>query len=235
MSFNELIIDTTTPEDNESMYIHPSRLNTTKYLAPNIFDHALIKHSTVEQITSNGLSGIFASLKPLGKINIIVHQPIGVMVFYDSKQIEANLKLAGFENIKINDINYEDEISKHNIQTQEIEAEKPESKRNPEVAIEIKKEIYKEKKPIENNKVISVKVTHNSSNDYNNSYKPINKTYVRKEIREEIVEEKKEEIIDNQKPKNKTYVREFKEENVENNNQKSGGKGYFRRRFKAGN
>ena len=67
MSFNELIIDTTTPEDNESMYIHPSRLNTTKYLAPNIFDHALIKHSTVEQITSNGLSGIFASLKPLGK------------------------------------------------------------------------------------------------------------------------------------------------------------------------
>ena len=236
MSFSELIIDSIEPKENEeAMYIKPSRFNTTKYLSQNIFDQATIRHCSVDQITSNGLSGIFSSLKPLGKINVIVHQPIGVMVFYDSKQIEANLKLAGFENIKIKDINYNDEVTQHEIQTQEIEAEKPESKRNSEVAIEIKKEIYKEKKPIENNKVISVKVTHNSSNDYNNSYKPINKTYVRKEIREEIVEEKKEEIIDNQKPKNKTYVREFKEENVENNNQKSGGKGYFRRRFKAGN
>ena len=157
MSFNELIIDSIDPEDNtEAMYIKPSRMNSTKYLSQNIFDHATVKHCSVEQITSNGLSGIFASLKPLGKINIIVHQPIGVMVFYDSKQIEANLKLAGFENIKIKDINYDDEVTQHEIQTQEIEAEKPESKRNSEVAIEIKKEIYKEKKPIENNKMINL-------------------------------------------------------------------------------
>ena len=237
MSFAELIIDSKEPEENaEAMYIKPSRFNTTKYLSQNVFEQATIKHCSVDQITSNGLSGIFSSLKPLGKINVIVHQPIGVMVFYDSKQIEANLKLAGFENIKIKDINYNDEVTQHEIQTQEIEAEKPESKRNSEVAIEIKKEIYKEKKPIENNKVISVKVTHNSSNDYNNSYKPINKTYVRKEIREEIVEEKKEEIIDDKRPKNKTYIREQKEEKEENNNnQKSGGKGYFRRRFKGEN
>ena len=238
MSFAELIIDSIEPKENEeAMYIKPSRFNTTKYLSQNIFDHATVKHCSVEQITSNGLSGIFASLKPLGKINIIVHQPIGVMVFYDSKQIEANLKLAGFENIKIKDINYDDEVTQHEIQTQEIEAEKPESKRNSEVAIEIKKEIYKEKKPIENNKMISIKVTHNSNNDYNNNYKPKgNKTYVRKEIREEIVEEKKEEIIDDKRPKNKTYIREQKEEKEENNNnQKSGGKGYFRRRFKGEN
>ena len=125
MSLTELIIDTLEPEGNtDAMYIKPSRFNTTKYLAPNIFDQATIKHSTVEQITSNGLSGIFASLKPLGKLNIIVHQPIGVMVFYDSKQIEANLKLAGFENIKITDIKYQDEITKYEIQTQQLEAEK---------------------------------------------------------------------------------------------------------------
>jgi hypothetical protein len=244
MSFNELIIDSIEPEDNqEAMYIKPSRINTTKYLSQNIFDQATIRHSSVEQITSNGLSGIFSSLKPLGKINIIVHQPIGVMIFYDSKQIEANLKLAGFENIKISDIKYNDEITKHEVQTQEIEAEKPESKRNVDVTIEIKKTTYKEQKPIttykeqkpflENNKFISTKVTSSSKGDYNNSYKPKgNKTYVKKEMREEIVEEKKEEIIENNRPKNRTYVREQKEEKVENKNQ-GGGKGYFRRRFRG--
>ena len=243
MSFNELIIDSIEPEDKqEAMYIKPSRINTTKYLSQNIFDQATIRHSSVEQITSNGLSGIFSSLKPLGKINIIVHQPIGVMIFYDSKQIEANLKLAGFENIKISDIKYNDEITKHEVQTQEIEAEKPESKRNVDVTIEIKKTTYKEQKPmttykeqktLENNKFISTKVTSSSKGDYNNSYKPKgNKTYVKKEMREEIVEEKKEEIIENNRPKNRTYVREQKEEKVENKNQ-GGGKGYFRRRFRG--
>jgi len=244
MSFNELIIDSIEPEDKqEAMYIKPSRINTTKYLSQNIFDQATIRHSSVEQITSNGLSGIFSSLKPLGKINIIVHQPIGVMIFYDSKQIEANLKLAGFENIKISDIKYNDEITKHEVQTQEIEAEKPESKRNVDVTIEIKKTTYKEQKPmttykeqkpLENNKFISTKVTSSSKGDYNNTYKPKgNKTYVKKEMREEIVEEKKEEIIEKNRPKNRTYVREQKEEKVENKNQSGGGKGYFRRRFRG--
>ena len=244
MSFNELIIDLIEPQDKEeAMYIKPSRINTTKYLSQNIFDQATIRHSSVEQITSNGLSGIFSSLKPLGKINIIVHQPIGVMIFYDSKQIEANLKLAGFENIKISDIKYNDEISKHEIQTQEIEAEKPESKRNVDVTIEIKKTTYKEQKPVttykeqkpfDNNKFYSTKVTSSSKGDYNNSYKPKgNKTYVKKEVREEIVEEKKEEIIENNRPKNRTYIREQKEEKVENSNEKGGKKGYFRRRFRG--
>lgn len=69
----------------------------------------------------------------------MLHQLIGVMIFYDIKQIEANLKLAGFENIKITDIDYKDKVTKNEVQTQEIEAEKPESKRNTEVTIEIKK------------------------------------------------------------------------------------------------
>ena len=152
MSFAELIIDTKEPEgDDDAMFIKSSRFNTTKYLAQNTFDQATVKHSTVEQITSNGLSGIFASLKPLGKIHIIVHQPIAVMIFYDSKQIEANLKLAGFENIKISDIKYKDELIKQEIQTQEIVAEKPESKRNYDIVVEVQKTTYKEKIPIENN------------------------------------------------------------------------------------
>ena len=235
MSFAELIIDTKEPEGNDdAMFIKSSRFNTTKYLAQNTFDQATVKHSTVEQITSNGLSGIFASLKPLGKIHIIVHQPIAVMIFYDSKQIEANLKLAGFENIKISDIKYKDELIKQEIQTQEIVAEKPESKRNYDVAIEIKKTIIKEQKPFDNNKFISTKVTKNTSTTSDNKYKPKgNKTYVKKEIREEIVEEKKE-IVEN-KPKNKTYVREEKEVKEEANDNNGGRKSYFKRKFRNNN
>ena len=240
MSLTELIIDTIEPEENaEAMYIKPSRFNTTKYLSPNTFDQATIKHSTVEQITSNGLSGIYSSLKPLGKINIIVHQPISVMVFYDSKQIEANLKLAGFENIKISDIKYDDEISKHEIQTQEIEAEKPESKRNPEVEIEIKKTIIKEHtdyKPTPEHKVTKgykVNTEHTVSTGY--KINPEHKVNTEYKISTEKREPKEQKPVENNKfysikvtkntsnnnnsykPKeNKTYIKkEVREEIVE--------------------
>ena len=215
MSLTELIIDTIDPEENaEAMHIKPSRFNTTKYLSPNTFDQATIKHSTVEQITSNGLSGIYSSLKPLGKIYIIVHQPISVMVFYDSKQIEANLKLAGFENIKITDINYDDEISKHEIQTQEIEAEKPESKRNPEIDIEIKKTIikehteykpdYKPYKPIPEHKVITTTNTGykvNTENRKSAGYKinPEHKINTEYKINTEKRETKEQKPVENNK------------------------------------
>ena len=64
-----------------------------------------------------------------------------VLLWVCAWSIEANLKLAGFENIKISDIKYKDELIKQEIQTQEIVAEKPESKRNYDVAIEIKKTV----------------------------------------------------------------------------------------------
>ena len=173
-----------------------------------------------------------------------------VKIWIPSFDISTHLfsnKLPGFENIKISDIKYNDEISKHEIQTQEIEAEKPESKRNVDVTIEIKKTTYKEQKPVttykeqhkeqkpfNNNTFYSSKVTSSSKGDYSNTYKPKgNKTYVKKEVREEIVEEKKEEIIENNRPKNRTYVREQKEEKVENSEEKGGKKGYFRRRFRG--
>ena len=233
MSINELIIDTIEPEDKDCMYIHPSRLCTAKYLSPNIFDKVNIRHSTVDQITTSGLSFIYASLKPEGKINIIVHQPISIMVFYDSKQIDANLKLAGFENVKITDIEYPDEKSR-NIQTQEIEAEKPKSQRNYDIHIEIQKTTYKEKKPIENN-------YNNISNE--NKYKPKgNKTYVNKEIKE-IKEIKKEIIVEDQKDeeketgryKNRSYIRgqNSSNQNEDNNNSKEEKKRYIQRRYRA--
>ena len=147
MSFAELVVDNIEPEEDDAMYLRPSKLNTSVYLASNIFDQATIRNCPVEKITSSGLAGIFSSLKPLAKINITVFQPIAVMVFYDSKQIEANLKLAGFENIEISDVNIKDQKTGQIIQTQSIEAQKPESKRNSDIVVEVRKTAYKENKP----------------------------------------------------------------------------------------
>ena len=144
MSYAELIVDLVEPDRENTMYLSPSKLNCSQFLMPNIFDKATIKNCTIDQITSTGLVGVFTSLKPLAKVNIIVFQPIEVMVFYDTKQIEANLKLVGFENIKITDINIKNEETGQKIPTKSIEAQKPKGKRNVDVDIEVTKMKYKE-------------------------------------------------------------------------------------------
>ena len=65
------------------------------------------------------------------------------MVFYDTKQIEANLKLVGFENIKISDTNVKEEETGQLVQTKLIEAQKPKGKKNIDVEIEVEKSTYK--------------------------------------------------------------------------------------------
>ena len=239
MSFAELIVDTEEPKEEDIMYIYPSKFNTTKYLASNIFDQATIRNCPVEKLTTTGLIGIFSSLKPLAKINIIVFQPIAVMINYDAKQIEANLKLAGFENIQISDVTITNEKTGQKIQTQEIEAQKPESKRNVDIVVEVKKTSYKDTKPYEKydkkyNNITTTKTTTIVESS-NNEYKPKgNRTYVPKE---EKVEDKKEDIKKNEyeRPKNRTYVK--KEEITTTTTTTTDGNGgktsYYRRRFRG--
>ena len=213
MSFAELVVDNIEPEEDDAMYLRPSKLNTSVYLASNIFDQATIRNCPVEKITSSGLAGIFSSLKPLAKINITVFQPIAVMVLYDSKQIEANLKLAGFENIKISDINIKDQKTGQIIQTQSIEAQKPESKRNSDIVVEVRKTAYKENKPskyeTKNDRYnITTKTTTRTETS---EYKPRgNKTYVKSQVKEEVTpsEGYSRKRYGEEKPKNRTYVKE---------------------------
>ena len=243
MSFSELIVDITEPKEGDIMFILPSKFSSTKYLAPNTFDQATIQNCPVEKITSSGLVGIFSSLKPLGKITIIVFQPIAVMLFYDSKQIEANLKLAGFEEIQINDVKIKDEKTGQQIQTQSIEAIKPESKRNVDINIEIQKTKYKEvnkKEEPERGKYNITKTTKTTTTTTKETeYNPRNRTYVRQNNKEEMPEDKKmysrkryeqsNENIESEKPKNRTYVRP-------DENNKDGKTGYRRKmRFTASN
>lgn len=250
MSLAEIIVDTVEPKGDDIMYLLPSKLASSKYLASNTFDQATIRNCPVEKITSGGLMGIFSSLKPQGKITIIVFQPIAVMLFYDSKQIEANLKLAGFEDIHIRDINIKDEKTKKSIQTQSIEATKPLSKRGADINIEIRKSRFEESRPynyekkeireepIKNKSNITTKITTTTTTT-NSGYKPRNKTYFRQEIKEEIpIEEKKSysrkrygaqtnENIEEERPKNRTYVRV-----EETNNDGKGRTGYYKRKLR---
>ena len=213
MSFAELVVDNIEPEEDDAMYLRPSKLNTSVYLASNIFDQATIRNCPVEKITSSGLAGIFSSLKPLAKINITVFQPIAVMVLYDSKQIEANLKLAGFENIKISDINIKDQKTGQIIQTQSIEAQKPESKRNSDIVVEVRKTAYKENKPSKyetKNERYNI-TTKTTTRTETSEYKPRgNKTYVNSQVKEEVTpsEGYSRKRYGEEKPKNRTYVKE---------------------------
>ena len=95
----ELIIDTEEIDDEDILFLTPNHIRGVRYCASNIFDYASIKNCPTEKINSGSLIGIFNSLKPGAEIAIVVNQPISVMLEYDSKQIEANLKLVGFDNI----------------------------------------------------------------------------------------------------------------------------------------
>ena len=140
---SQIVVDSLEPEDDDIMYILPTKLNSTKYLASNTFDQATIKNCPTEKITSVGLLGIFNSLKPTAKINIFVDQPIAIMLPYDSKQIEANLKLVGFESIDSRETSIQD-LNGKNIPTISITAKKPLSKRGEnQVVLEVKTTSYK--------------------------------------------------------------------------------------------
>jgi hypothetical protein len=249
MSFVELVVDTEVPKDDDIMYLLPSKLATSKYLASNTFDQATIRNCPVEKITSSGLVGIFSCLKPQGKINIIVFQPIAVMLFYDSKQIEANLKLAGFEDIHISDINIKDEKTKKTIQTQSIEATKPVSKRNVDINIEIRKSRFEERpnrkeikqtkeEPLKNRFNYTTKTT-TTTTEIVSENKPRNKTYIKQEVKEELPTDEKKSLSrkrfgqtyekkEEERPKNRTYVR-----TEETNEDGKGGRTqYFRRKVR---
>ena len=140
---SQIIVDSLEPEGDDIMYILPSKLNSSKFLASNTFDQATIKNCPTEKITSVGLLGIFNSLKPTAKINIFVSQPIAIMLPYDSKQIEANLKLVGFESIDSKDTTLPD-LNGKNMPTISIVAKKPVSKRgDSQVVLEVKTTTYK--------------------------------------------------------------------------------------------
>ena len=146
----ELIIDTEEIIDDEDiLFLKPNYIRGVRYCASNIFDYASIKHCPTEKLNSSSLIGIFNSLKPGAEISIIVNQPISVMLEYDSKQIEANLKLVGFENIKYEERKSTDKKNGIGLIEGVLTATKPINKEK-DIQIEIIKKEYSYKNKNEN-------------------------------------------------------------------------------------
>lgn len=134
----ELLIDTVDTEDEDCLFLTPNHIKGVRFCALNTFDYATIRNCPTEKLNSGSLIGIFNSLKPGGEIYIEVNQPISVMLEYDSKQIDANLRLVGFENIEYAEKNIPDKKNGINLLVGTLTATKPLNKQN-NIQIEIAK------------------------------------------------------------------------------------------------
>jgi hypothetical protein len=99
----QLVIDGNDEYQNSDniFYMHPSRLGMLRYVKNNSFESAEIKNSPLDCLNSLNLVTVLEKLIPEGTVTVEIDQPIGVMQEYDAKQVEANAKLAGFDNIQI--------------------------------------------------------------------------------------------------------------------------------------
>lgn len=106
-----LIIDTSDTYSNieNYFYINPSNLAKIKSLSSEQFSSVIIKNTKIDLITPLILTNLFTKMKINGKGEIIISEPISVMQSFEAKTIIANLKIGGFDEIKINDSFFFDE------------------------------------------------------------------------------------------------------------------------------
>ena len=139
---NELIIGNEPISGDNIMYILPDNLSSIKFIESNIFDSAIIKDCKVTSLNSLVLSYIFRAMKPEGKVEIVISQPMLVMQSLDSKQIEAHAEHVGFENISTEDTMYVDEKNGRQYPTVSVIFYKPDKNKDNQ-RIELRKEVKK--------------------------------------------------------------------------------------------
>ena len=139
---NELIIGNEPISGDNIMYIIPDNLSSIKFIESNIFDSAIIKDCKVTSLNSLVLSYIFRAMKPEGKVEIVISQPMLVMQSLDSKQIEAHAEHVGFENISTEDTMYVDEKNGKQYPTLSVIFYKPDKNKDNQ-RIELRKEVKK--------------------------------------------------------------------------------------------
>ncbi len=142
MAENELIVGNDPISGENIMYILPENLSSIKFVESNTFDSAIIKDCKVSSITSLSLSYIFRAMKPDGRVEIIISQPMTVMQSLDSKQIEAHCEHVGFEDISTEDTMYTDEKNNKQYPTVSVVCYKP-SRNKDNQRIELRKEVKK--------------------------------------------------------------------------------------------
>ena len=134
-----LIID---KSDNYShlenyFYINSTNLLKIKNLSNEQFSTVTIKNTKVELITPLFLTNLFAKMKIKGKGEIIISEPISVMQSHEAKIIIANLKIGGFDEIKLNESLFFDERVNKKIPTLSVTFIRSEKRGN------LQEEIYK--------------------------------------------------------------------------------------------
>ncbi len=142
MSENELIIGNEPINGENIMYILPDNLSSIKFIESNSFDSATIKDCNVNSLNSLILSYIFRAMKPEGRVEIIISQPMAVMQTLDSKQIEAHCEHVGFEDISTEDTMYIDEKNEKQYPTVSVVCYKPNRNKDNQ-RIELRKEVKK--------------------------------------------------------------------------------------------
>ena len=103
-------LDNHSEEDN-CLSIHPAHLNCVDAFDKNEFNKIVIKNSPSEFLKAKGLFNIYRTLKDGGVLEIIVDQPIYVMQELDAGEIEANCKLAGFDDVSTQSYSYIENIN----------------------------------------------------------------------------------------------------------------------------
>ena len=103
-------VDNHSEEDN-CISIHPAHLNYVDSFEKEAFNKVIIKNSPAEFLKSKGLFNIHRTLKNGGICEIIVDQPIYVMQELDAGEIEANCKLAGFDDVSIQSHSYIENVN----------------------------------------------------------------------------------------------------------------------------
>ena len=128
----ELIVDSEDNYLNSSsvFYIHPQRLSLIRTAQDKVFCSALIKNCQVDYLSSTNFSYIVRKMVIGAPIEIIINQPLKVMQSYDAKQVEANMKFAGFSNFRMVETNFVDPKSGIKYLTLLISAVRPEKNPN---------------------------------------------------------------------------------------------------------
>ena len=82
-------------------FLDADRISLLKCLSDNRFSSCLIRNTTTESLTTINLSFLNQKLIVDSRCEIIIDQPIKLLQIHDARQIEANAKLAGFSDFKI--------------------------------------------------------------------------------------------------------------------------------------
>ena len=131
MSFKnnlELIVDQFDEElykEQGVFYCSPDHLEAINHIEKNTFTAYTIRNCPVTKLPNTIMLGLFYALKPEAPVEITIFQPIEIMQEYDAKHIEDIAKLAGFDEIIINEADFIDPDSQKQLEILAISFIKP--------------------------------------------------------------------------------------------------------------